>query len=287
VIFKSMKNSDFRMKNFGSAVAFTLLELMVAIVMLVIALSVAYQGLHGTIRGWRRGTEVVESIQHGNFAMEHLSAALRSTVYFNDAKKSYGFSVAKNSSTYPKDELSFVTVSSAFMPMNSPYQHGAHRITVSIDQDEEGDDALFVSARPHLADVEEYEEEDPWLVSRGIQGLECRIYNEEDELWDDEYEKSNSVPARIELTLYAAPIDEDDEAVVFTRILEIPVAESVEERISNPTITKKTSGGNTVKRPNGTTITLPPGRGGSGGSGGRGSSGGSGLHCACSPPTQC
>ncbi|MCF7849896.1 MAG: type II secretion system GspH family protein [Kiritimatiellales bacterium] len=217
---------------------FTLLEIVVALVVLIIALSIAFQALSATIRGWRRGTEVAESIQHGDFAMEHLVGALRSTVYFNDAKKSYGFQLEKNGSTYPADRISWVTASPAFMPMASPFQHGSHRITLFIDQTDDGEDGLFASARPQLADEEDYEAEE-WLVSRGIQGLECRIYNAEEELWEEEYETSNSVPDRIEISLYAAPADEDDDAVVFTRILEIPVAASVKERLSNPTIVKK------------------------------------------------
>lgn len=218
---------------------FTLLELMVAIVILVIAMSIAYQALSGTVRAWRRGSEVVESMQHGNYAMTHLSAALRSAVYFNDPKKSYGFTLEKNGGTYPSDKISWVTVSPAFIPMDSPFRHGAHRLTVFIDQTENGDDALFASARPHLADEDDYEEEEPWLVTAGIQGIECRIYNEEEEEWEEEWTTSNSVPERIELSIFSAPENDEDEPVVFKRILEIPVAESVEERIANPTVIKQ------------------------------------------------
>jgi len=257
----------------SSRYAFTLLEIMVALVLLVIALSIAYQALHATVRGWRRGVEVVENIQHGSFVMEHLAAALRSTVYFNDPKKSYGFYLNKGNSIYPADTISFVTASPAFMPMDSPFRHGSHRITLFIDKDENGEEGLFVSARPQLTDPGEYEEE-PWLVSRAIQGLECRIYDDENDEWVDEFTESNSIPARIEISLYAAPEDDDDEPVVFTRILKIPVADAVKERISNPTIIKKSSK-STLKHSDGKSIIInnTPGRGGGGGRGKPGDTG--------------
>ena len=68
---------------------FTLLELMAAMVILTIAMSIAFEAFSGTIRGWKRGTEVIESIKHGDFAMNQLVSALNSTLYFNNPRKTY------------------------------------------------------------------------------------------------------------------------------------------------------------------------------------------------------
>jgi prepilin-type N-terminal cleavage/methylation domain-containing protein len=77
---------------------FTLLELMVAMVILTIAMSIAFEAFSGTIRAWKRGTEVVDGIKHGDFAMNQLAAALNSTLYFFNERKSYAFTIEKDNS---------------------------------------------------------------------------------------------------------------------------------------------------------------------------------------------
>lgn len=215
---------------------FTLLELMVAMVILVIALSIAFQAFSGTIRGWKRGTEIMENLKHGEFAMLQLANALNSTVYFSNDKKSYGFIKEFGGGTdgFPADSISWVTASSSFIPPNSPFRHGPHRLRVYIDTTDDGKTALFASAMPTLADEDDFEEE-PILVTTGIQGIECKVYDKELDDWVSEWEEENSIPQRIKISLYVQPDDDDDEPIIFSRVIEIPVAASVELRLKGPT----------------------------------------------------
>lgn len=221
---------------------FTLLELMVAMVILTIAMSIAFQAFSGTIRGWKRGTEVIDGIKHGDFAMTHLASAVNSSIYFLNQRKSYAFKIEKGTSSgLPADTISFVTASSAFMPESSPLKYGPHRIKLYIDDDDRGNPALFAFAMPAIANDEEYEDEydsEPMLVSRAIQGLEIMLYDEELEDWTDEWEKENSIPERVKLTLFVASDDEDEEPIEFVRIIDIPVSQSVKAKLSGPTNTE-------------------------------------------------
>ena len=241
---------------------FTLLELLVAMVILVIAMSIAFQAFSGTIRGWKRGTEVIDGIKHGDFAMTQLVKALRSTIYFYNPKKTYAFKIEKgNSGGLPADTISFVTASGAFMPEYSPFATGPHRLKLFIGNDDSGDSALFASPMPAVTDDDEYEDEydsEPLLVSRAIQGLEILLWDEETEDWTVDWEKENSVPERILLILFVASENEDEEPIEFTRIIEIPVALSVKEKLASPSSVPGQGGGTT------------PSTGGSGGSGGGG-----------------
>jgi len=217
---------------------------MVAMVILTIAMSIAFEAFSGTIRGWKRGTEVVEGIKHGDFAMTQLANALNSTIYFFNPRKSYAFKIEKGSgSGLPNDTISVVTASSAFMPDNSPLRHGPHRLKLFID-DLDGGPALYSIAFPAIANEEEAEDEydtEPHLVSRAVQGLEILIYDEDLEDWStDEWEKENSVPERIQVVVFVASEDEDEEPIVFTRVLEIPVAPSVTARLTGPSKTGQT-----------------------------------------------
>ncbi|MCK4564091.1 MAG: hypothetical protein KAU94_05420 [Verrucomicrobia bacterium] len=228
-----------------------------AMVILVIAMSIVFQAFSGTLRGWRRGTEVLDGIKHGDFAMHQLAVALNSTVYFYNPRNSYAFTFEKGThSGLPADTITFVTASSAFMPQGSPLQHGPHRIKIYIDNDDNGDPALFAMAVPALADIEDFESEydmEPHLVSRSIQGLEIMVYNEETEDWTVEWKKKNSVPERVKVMVYVPSEDDDEEPIVFTRVVDIPVALSVKNKLSGPT---------NMKQDTTTTASRPPSSGG-------------------------
>lgn len=218
---------------------FTLLELIVAIVILVIAMSIAFQAFTGTIRGWKRGTEVADGIKHGDFAMTQLASALNSMLYFYNPRQTYAFKLEKDTaiSGLPGDIVSFVTVNSAFMPADSPYFKGPHRIRLFVDEDEYGEPALFALAMPAISDEEEFEDEfdaEPALVAREVSGLEVMIWDDQNESWTDEWDSDNSVPQRIEIRMYISSKDPDEEPIIFTRVLEIPVFESMQDRLSDP-----------------------------------------------------
>ncbi len=226
---------------------FTLLEMIVAIVILTIAMSIAFNAFTGTIHGWKRGTEVLDAIEHGDFAMGQLASALNSTIYFTNPRKVYAFRFEKsNAGGLPTDMISFVTASGAFMPDGSPYVSGPHRIRLFIDDDEYGDPALFALPMPAIADEEEFEdafEAEPILVSRAIRGLEILFWDKETEDWSEEWTPENSIPERIHLSLfYVADEASGDDPVVFSRVIEPPVYESLAARLSGPTLGASAAG---------------------------------------------
>lgn len=218
---------------------FTLLELIVALTLLVIAMSIAFQAFSGTMQGWKRGTEVIDGIKHGDFAMSHLKAALNSTIYFFNNRKTYAFTIEKDTSgRLPTDRISFVTASGAMMPYDSPFSSGPHRLTLYIS-DEEGDPALYATAIPAVPNAEDEEDEietDPILVSTAIQGLEILIWDEENEEWTEEWEPENSIPERIKVTIWVVSDSEDEDPIPFFRVLEIPVAASLQDKLTGPTV---------------------------------------------------
>ncbi len=218
---------------------FTLLEVIVAIVILAAAMSIAAEVFTATLQGWKRGTEVAEGIKHGDFAMNQLVAALDSTVYFYNPRKVYAFRVEKDSTQgLPSDIISFVTANSAFMPPYSPYAHGSHRLKVFVDLDDKGKPALFALPMPAIADPDEFEDEyaaEPLLVSRSISGLEIQFWDKDSEIWSEEWEPENSIPERIKIDLYISSLDEDEEPILFSRVIEIPVSKSVNLRLTGPT----------------------------------------------------
>ena len=225
---RRVRRSGARMESRKRA-GLTLLELMASMVIMTIAMLVVFQAFSGTIRGWRRGTEVAEGIKHGEFVMTKIAAAINSTIYFFNSRMIYDFTIEKD--TYnglPADTVSLVTSSSAFVPENSPLRHTPHRITFYIDDDESGRPALYALTFPAVANIQEGMEEfdaEPYLVARAVQGLDVSVYDQQQEDWSTEdWIALNRIPDMILLTVYVGSDNEEEEPIAFTRVIEIPVA---------------------------------------------------------------
>ena len=235
---KTQQGQTPRLAPHASRSGFTLLELLVAMTIMVISMSIAFQAFSGTIRGWKRGMEVMEGIKHGDFAINQLAGTLNSTIFFDSPRKTYAFTIEKKTNGgLPADTLSFVTSSGAFMPHNSPFTSSPHRIKLFIE-DDEGAPALFVTAMPAVPNSEDEEEEfdaEPFLVSREVQGLEILIWDMENEDWTEEWEPENSVPERIMITVFVGSDNSKEEPIEFNRVIEIPVAASVKDKLTGPT----------------------------------------------------
>ncbi len=198
--------------------------------LLVTAMTIILSTFTVTIRAWGNGTALLEDLHHGDLVMEQLVSALRSAAYFDNRPDKYGFHLKDRSyGSYPGDLISWVVSGTAFMPPDSELANGLHRIVVSIEDNEDGDASVAVRAFPHLAEIDD-EDEDPWFVSSVVKGIDCRVYvMEEDEEesegdWEDEWEDTNSIPSIVEITLYADPLEEFGDPVEIKRLVRIPVA---------------------------------------------------------------
>ena len=213
---------------------FTLIELLVALTILVTAFSIIWGSFSATVNAWRRGGVMLDELHHGDYVMEQLVSALRSMAFFSSAPDNYGFRLTSHGGGgYPADVLSWVASGEAFMPPESPLQKGLHRISVTVMPDDDGEEAFAIRAYPHLADTAE-DEVDPWFVSTEVKGIQCRVYNLEEKDWENEWEDTNSIPSLIEITLYMDPLEEYGDPIKMTRVIEIPVAPAVKDKVTTP-----------------------------------------------------
>lgn len=221
-----------RRHSLHRSAGFTLLELLVAMTILVIAFAVIWQTFSSTIGAWRRGGELLDELRHGDFVMEQLVSALRSTAFFESRPGKYGFALKNSDKTYPADKLSWVTASSAFMPPDSPLMNSLHRIVFSIEDGPDGELGVAIRAYPQLAEIEE-DDVDPWFVSSEVKGIDCRVYDifADSPDWESEWEDTNAVPSLLEITLYMDPLEEYGDPVKIQRIIEIPVARKVDRKV--------------------------------------------------------
>lgn len=213
---------------------FTLLEVMIAVVILAIAMTVAGQLFSTVTRSWSGARVVMDRMHHGDFVLGQLSSALRSMVMLTNSQEQCGFRIENNSAGEGEHTISWVTASSAFIPPGEDiFSHGLHRVQVGAGENDDGIEGLVVKAWPYLAD-EETVEKKSWFVSENIKGLSCKVYDTKqgEEGWKDTWEYSNAIPGLVEITLYTEPAKKGDESVKFRQIIEIPLGPPVTNNIS-------------------------------------------------------
>jgi len=220
--------------NQGLTPGFTLLELLVALAILSAALTVITATFVTAVNAWKRGSAFLEELHHGEIVMNQLVTALRSAAYFTTKPSKYGMRFTDNAGRYPADTISWVCSGEAFLPPDSPLAGGLHRLVLEIGTDDAGDPVMKALAYPPLVDEEELDLES-WTVSDEVRGLDVRFYNPEDEIWEEDWEKTNSLPRLVEVSLYLDPVEEYGDPVILKRLVEIPVAPELGEEVVPPT----------------------------------------------------
>lgn len=217
----------------SSTRGFTLLEVMIAIVILSIVMMIAFQTFSAVTKAWSKSRIVMDQMHHGDFVLGQLTSALRSMSFSDKAPEKYGFRIENNSEGEGEHTISWVTDSGAFLPPGEASALGRHRIEVGAGRDDDGLEGLLVTVWPYLADEDEIDKKS-WLVSENILGLSCQVYDakEGEERWRDDWEYSNAIPGLIEITLYAKPSKEYDEPVEFREVFEIPLGPPVTNDVS-------------------------------------------------------
>jgi prepilin-type N-terminal cleavage/methylation domain-containing protein len=210
----------------ATAPGFTMLELLVALAILVTAMAIIYSTFSAALSGWTKGNKLLDELHHGDFVIEQLVLSLRSTAYFKTSPGTYGFRLNSRGGAYPRDEMSWVTSGTSFIPPDSPLLNGLYRISVTIEENKDGDPAVTVRAFPHLSELEA-RDIDPWHISTRVKGLNCRTYNLEKEAWEETWEDTNTVPSLVEITLYMDPLEKYDPPLTIKRLVEIPIAPAV------------------------------------------------------------
>ena len=207
---------------------FTLIEVMIATTVLAMCMSVVVVSFTTVFDIKVAGERELDSMHHGEFMMELISEALRSAAFLGEATEKFGFRIEDNGDD--RDEISWVTSSSAFIQPRSPLKHGLHRLLIRVADGDEG--GLSVLAYPYLIDDSEEsdweaKDEDEWVVSRRVKEFNCRCYNFSDQDWDDEWENERSIPQWVEITLgveVPVPGEEDETEIKrIVRVVEIPV----------------------------------------------------------------
>lgn len=218
---------------------FTLLEILIAVSLMAVVSTVTYMAFGTMVKAWQNGVALTDAIHHGDFVMDELAMALRST-YFPDAggkTKSYGLHVRnKGEADGTSDIVSWVKLGGALVGNDCPFAGTPHRVTFYVDDvdDSKGGRGAFVKAWRLDGQPEDFDPEEdvkPVLISRDVTGFNCRTImpeNIDDEgipEWQDEWEYTNDLAVAVEITLFVRPQGRgEEESSEIKRIVQVPVA---------------------------------------------------------------
>lgn len=263
--------------------AFTLIEVLVSVTILTMVMALVWGSYYNVIQASRKGEVLLDQINQSDFVVDQILDSLRAAAFFPSNPEDFEFWHEDDESKYPTDMISWVTSSSAFMPPRSDLAHGLHRVVLTIEEDENGESGLAVAAWSHMQDPEDddFEEVEPWIISRRIKGLDCKIYNDTLKEWEDEWEKKNTLPQFLMLTLTIDPLSESGEVYERTVSVQIPLGTLARSkgRFNQPgnnaqgtgdPNNPEAGGGVPAQGNNGTIINMP---GGNSSSNGRGNNG--------------
>ncbi len=251
--------------------AFTLLEIICAVVLVGVITTLVVATSGAVSRGWEISTDYMDKLQRTDYALNQITSALRSMYYPAAGQQSddYGFILTDNGDGDEPDSSDVIEWSRlAAIGTKDKAASTVHRLQLLLL--EEGNDeyyhkpvevtGLYVRRRTDvaLAPKNDSLEEDysfandelyePVLVADGIVGFNCRVLKEpptttaveaayEKDDFEDEWTSSNSVPYKVELTFHLADPDGKSyrsNTAPIMRIIRIPIYEQSQDGATPP-----------------------------------------------------
>ncbi len=177
---------------------FTLIELVLALSIVAVMLTILFGGLRVGLRAWQRGEQRAETLQHAR-SMTHLIEEALGGIYPFRAK------IDQNSPLQivfqgKAERMSFVTVSPP-MPFAAPIAFTA--VTLSMDQGATPGLAIREKALPNF---DPFEELTPSLVDPSITAIRFRYLRDtESGTWEENWDAAEelALPQAVEVTLTA------------------------------------------------------------------------------------
>lgn len=292
---------------------FTMLEIMLAIMILSIMTIVSMWTFRTIVRNWGLATEMADEMQRVDYALAQVTSALRSAYFPLDGKATDadGFMLLDGNPDNDPDEsdtICWTKLGQSIVGRHSRYAASPHRVMLYVhtedDRRERGltsyqKNKLGKKAPPEeyglVADVtgeemfkpEDYDEDEDdlteyYTLGPNVQGFNCRVLDKEQPFkddranWVDVWDTSNCIPRRVQLTFWMKPVEEGKEPYPIVRVVEIPlwdVSQNPVEASSKSDDESKTRGPGTKTSTDGGDPTAPGDTGQGGGQPGGGRGG--------------
>ena len=225
-----------------ASAAFTLVEVLLAVGLTAVVTTVAFLCYNSAVRAWRTGQELSNSLHQGDYVMDQLVVALRSSFWRN--ARGYGFQLVDDGDgASARDSIAWVKLGTALVGTDAPYAGMPHAVEVSIRDvpDTRGKVRTGLAVRSWRLDLQQEdfdaEQVPAVLLSTRVVGFNCRVLDAAQPLpsatekkpelkWTDEWLTTNRLPRAVEVTLYVQPVEEGQEPLAMKRIVKIPMSDA-------------------------------------------------------------
>ena len=231
-----------------SSRAFTMIELLLATLLVGVVTALAALTFQAVTRGWQVSTDYMDKMQRTDYALNQVISGLRSMYYPHDGKQDdrYGFQLTDNGegdSPRNSDVISWSKTGPAIVGTKNSIADTVHRVQVMILEEGDNDYAepiqktgLYARLCGDSALIPKSDEADetdysfgnmdlyqPVLIADGVVGFNCRVVKTKEagksdnarnsgandkEKFEKEFSESNSVPYKVELTFQIESADE-------------------------------------------------------------------------------
>lgn len=226
--------------------AFTIVELMLAVLILSILTIVSTWTFHTIVRNWNLATEMADNVQRADYALAQITSALRSA-YFptsGQATDADGFQLVDSNPRNVSDEsdmIAWTKLGPAIVGRNSRFAKAAHHVSMYVVEPGKSDVEAYANGglvcdvigetkfRPDDFDEDDLDNWDHFVLSEDVQGFNCRVLDKTEPFksnqanWQDTWDTSNCIPRRVQLTFWMKPLEEGKEPYPIVRVIEIPL----------------------------------------------------------------
>ena len=226
--------------------AFTIVELMLAVLILSILTIVSTWTFHTVVRNWTLSTEMADNVQRTDYALAQITSALRSA-YFptsGEVTEADGFQLVDNNPRNEPDEsdmIAWTKLGPAIVGRSSRFAKAAHHVSLYVVEPGKSEVEAYANGglvcdvigekkfRPDDFDEDDVENWDHFVLSENVQGFNCRVldkdqpFKDDQANWQDTWDTSNCIPRRVQLTFWMKPVDDEKEPYPIVRVIEIPL----------------------------------------------------------------
>ena len=205
---------------------FTLLEVMLAVVLLSLVITAVYATWSAALRGWKRSSGMTETFQRERVVLNSLAELMQSVVFYRTDAGLYDLRGVANELT--NASISFVTASDVLLPATETLAGGMRRVTLTMERDENQHSYLAIRNQAALVlETTSADEMPPHILSADVSGFAIRYRHPQSGEWVDKWEEKSLVPSTVEFTVTFGGADPQIPAVVATRVVGLPTASYV------------------------------------------------------------
>lgn len=181
------------------SIAFTLVEVMIAMGILGVIMIAIYSCWSSILRGAKAGVSAAGDVQRMRIAMRTVEQAFWGVKMFVQNSGYYAFLVDTNSA---QSGISFVSFLPESFPRSGRYTNNpVRRVTFAVEEGADRVSRLVLHQRPLLAEPDRDEEENPVVLARDVTLFDLQFWGQNSREWETGWLPTNQLPKLVKITL--------------------------------------------------------------------------------------